>query len=384
MKQNLAEKTVMSLLVTRLRMSIPEIAQQLGIANSTIVGILGRLKKKGLATAGEAVPYGRGRPVVTYHLRLPCPVAAFVFDGTRLSGALFDEELRTKALNQVDFVEVAAFDQAISLIAGQLDKLLTETGVEKAKLAGISISANAVRLGRETLLSSVLPWANELLQGRLAEVTGTSVKVVNFPILLAEYQKISEFSVSSMVMFNVGDGISAHMAIANQIYEGASCLAGELGHLIVIPGGALCGCGRKGCLEAYCSGPAIYKQVISDLDSAVASGLELESVRKLSPRKAIELIWQSWCDKDTYTRALMDEVIDKLAWGLGMVLNLVDPEMVIFGGYLLENKSGWIDEIKRRSERWTVHMKQRKIQYECCHATMEDQLRAVGSNFYYD
>ena len=64
MRRNLAEKMVFSLLAMRTRVSVPEITKRLGVSNSTVVGIIRRLREKGIVVQGPAVPTGRGRPTV--------------------------------------------------------------------------------------------------------------------------------------------------------------------------------------------------------------------------------------------------------------------------------------------------------------------------------
>ena len=380
----ISEKLVLSFFSARLKATVPEISKHWSIPNSTVLGIINRLKKRGILTSGERTASGRGRPVLTYNLRLPSYVCGFIFDGTRLAGAMFDEQLHIRASETIEFKRVETLEQAVKLVSDQFDYLLDKSNVSKSKVSAVSFAINAVCVGKRLLVSSVLPWANSEFQEKLSEQLGVCVKLSSGPDMLANYQKIPSPVPKSVVMFKAGDGVSCHMILENKLFQGASSLSGEIGHAIINPDGPLCGCGRKGCLEAYCSGSAIYDQVINELQTGVKSVLNVNKLKDISPRKAIELIWQSWQDGDTYVRSCMNGVFDKLAWGLGMVLNLIDPEMVIFGGYVLQDKEDWIKVIKRRSKRWIVNNSQRNTVYQNCSAGLDEQLRAVASAFYYD
>jgi len=203
---------------------------------------------------------------------------------------------------------------------------------------------------------------------------------------LAEYQERllrRPVPPASLVELNVADGISAHTMVQGRPLLGSGCLAGELGHVTVEANGTLCGCGRRGCLEAYGCGPAICRQVADGLAAGVASCLDARSWAGVPPRAAIEQLWNAWQQGDTYVRAVMDAVLDRLAWGLGLVLNLFDPEIVAVHGYVLEGKGAWLAEIKRRAERWTLHAARRRNRVEFGLARLEDEMRVAACRFYY-
>jgi glucokinase len=172
------------------------------------------------------------------------------------------------------------------------------------------------------------------------------------------------------------------MIDAGQCLTGRHSLAGELGHVIVEPGGALCGCGRRGCLETIGTGPAIYRRAIEGLRHGVVSELQLADLEPLAPRAAIGHIWQAWERGDTFAHAMMDPVFDKLAWGLGLVVNLFDPDVIIAGGYVLRDRPEWVTEIERRAQRWILHAAKRRTALLPARASLEDELRVAACEFH--
>jgi len=130
-----------------------------------------------------------------------------------------------------------------------------------------------------------------------------------------------------MALFTLGSGIGGGVVIDGQVLHGAHGFAAELGHIIVVPGGRLCGCGQHGCAEAYASANSTVARATEALvqhpDSSLA---QLDQ-----PITAI--------DVEQHARrgdALAIEIFDGTAYYLALLsLNVravVDPQMVVLGG----------------------------------------------------
>jgi glucokinase len=112
----------------------------------------------------------------------------------------------------------------------------------------------------------------------------------------------------------IGTGIAAAYVVRGSTFAGAHGAAGELGHVIVRPGGPICGCGARGCLEAVASAAAVARRLKASAETvgaAIASGDERAAG-----------VWQ--------------EIVDALADGLLTAVTLFDPEVIVVGGGLAE------------------------------------------------
>ncbi|GAA1880576.1 ROK family protein [Asanoa iriomotensis] len=118
----------------------------------------------------------------------------------------------------------------------------------------------------------------------------------------------------------IGTGIAAAHVVDGRAFAGAHGAAGELGHIVVRPGGPVCGCGAHGCLEAVGSASALARRY-----SALAG----------SPRSAAEAAAAAASGDPVALRA-WDEVVDALADGLAIAQSLFDPAVVVVGGGLAE------------------------------------------------
>ena len=141
--------------------------------------------------------------------------------------------------------------------------------------------------------------------------------------------------VHSMVLFTLGTGIGGGIIIDERIIEGDNSHAGEIGHVrIALPEqGRLCGCGRRGCLEAYASATA----VVARTREAMAGGPIQTSLRKfvredeeneISSKEIFDAAEQG----DELAGKIVEETAYYLALGACSVMNTVDPEMIVFGG----------------------------------------------------
>lgn len=104
-----------------------------------------------------------------------------------------------------------------------------------------------------------LGWRNVKLAGPLERLTGLPCAMENDANMAAwgAYEIELNRKYDNVVALTLGTGIGSGLILGGKLYHGASGTAGEAGHVKIEPGGRLCGCGGKGCLEAYCGSHAI-------------------------------------------------------------------------------------------------------------------------------
>jgi predicted NBD/HSP70 family sugar kinase len=376
---------VFNYIASRLEVSAPELVNHTGIPNSTIAGILNRLVSRGYITPNGTEAGQRGRPSISYRVRLPRPICACMLDATQASAAVFDRDLRMRALEVQTFDRIKSLTAATSAINNALKQLRASLPGPTHQPRELALALNANMPDRQHLQSSVLPWAEQEIAKTFTRTLQMRVKIVP-PIvgLIAEKQRLNHPVPESFVRFRVGDGVSAHITIRGETYRGYASLAGELGHVTVDPSGPLCGCGRRGCLEAYCGGPALHARLLADLTSGVNTIIDRAKVAQSSPRVSIDILWEAWRKGDTYAHDFMRRVFDLLAPSLGSLMNLLDPEIILASGYVLENRPEWVEEVRRRTEQWTLYSPCRPIPLRMSEATSEDELRVTAIMYFYE
>ncbi|MCB9153108.1 MAG: ROK family protein [Caldilineae bacterium] len=139
-----------------------------------------------------------------------------------------------------------------------------------------------------------------------------------------------------MIGIFVGTGVGGGVIIDGQLHRGSRYSAGEIGHTIIVPNGPLCGCGKRGCLEAVASRTAIEREVNAALEAGYSSILSDLLGPSGKDRLTSGVIKSALEAGDT----LMTEVMTQVQFYLGLLtanlVNILDPEMVVFGGGVAE------------------------------------------------
>jgi glucokinase len=137
----------------------------------------------------------------------------------------------------------------------------------------------------------------------------------------------------------VGTGIGGGIVQDGHIYTGLTGTAGEVGHMIVSAGGRICGCGNRGCLEAYASRTAITRAIMSEIHHGRKSQLADEAASQLKQGEPIirsGLLADAIKHEDALTIEIVTEAADYLGYGLGSLINFYNPECIILGGGVIE------------------------------------------------
>jgi glucokinase len=132
-------------------------------------------------------------------------------------------------------------------------------------------------------------------------------------------------------MVTVGTGIGSGLVLDGRLYRGRHGLGGELGHMILIPGGDLCACGNHGCWEAVASGRAIGRLARQRIeggagaDVLAAAGGDVEAVTG-------ELVGEAAVAGSPFARDVLAEIGRLLGIGFANIVNIFDPELIVVGG----------------------------------------------------
>jgi glucokinase len=167
----------------------------------------------------------------------------------------------------------------------------------------------------KALLQERLQWPVLLLNDLTAAVWG-------------EHRIGAGAGVRDLAAVFVGSGIGCGLVLRGDLYEGADGVAGELGHIKVVPGGRLCGCGEHGCLEAYCGGRNLSARIVEGLAAGRSSSLIAEGPGPVSAG-ALE---REALAGDPFARELWEECVRLLATAIGNLITLLNPSRVILGG----------------------------------------------------
>ena len=158
-----------------------------------------------------------------------------------------------------------------------------------------------------------------------------------------------------------GTGIGGGLVVDGQVFRGANGTAGEIGHLIVQRGGALCSCGQHGCLEAYASRSAMARDLVmlANVGQAPtvrdAAGTRLKAVKSGLIARAVAAGEPAVC-------AVVDRAAHYLGIGIANCVNLFSPDVVVLGGGLVEKLGGgYVKQVDRSLRRHALEASARGV-----------------------
>jgi glucokinase len=173
------------------------------------------------------------------------------------------------------------------------------------------------------------------LRKRLAEVTGLPAVVDNDAnaAAWAEARYGAGAGHRNVLVVTVGTGVGGGFILDGRLFRGSTGIGGEFGHITVAAEGPVCGCGNRGCLEAVASGTALGR---AGRAAAEASPTGTMATLAGGPQQVTgEIVFAAAQAGDPAAIELFDRLGEWLGVGLGSLVTLLDPEVVVIGGGLI-------------------------------------------------
>ncbi|MDH7569008.1 MAG: ROK family protein, partial [Armatimonadota bacterium] len=193
--------------------------------------------------------------------------------------------------------------------------------------------------GRVRLSHHVPGWEGVPLRSLMHQRLGVPVVVDNDAnaATLGELHFGAGCGLKDLVYINIGTGIGGGLVLGGRLHRGISTAAGEVGHTIVQPGGPLCTCGHRGCLEALCAGPAIARRARALAHADPRLGAVMTAKAGGNPDQiSAEIAFDAAREGDAGGRRVLEETVEYLAIAVGNLLNLLNPQAVVLGGGVAE------------------------------------------------
>ncbi|MCG3180414.1 MAG: Glucokinase [Phycisphaerae bacterium] len=236
-------------------------------------------------------------------------------------------------------------------ICDVIEAAIHESGRPRSGLAGIGIGSPGPLdpYGGVLIDLANLPFKNFPIVERLRKKFKTEVILENDVNagLYGEYCFGSARDAHTVLGVFPGTGIGGAIIFDGRIHHGASGAAGEFGHMIYDPGGPLCGCGRRGCIEAFSGRPAIAGRLAAlavrgDAPHLAAdAGSDVRSIRSGAIARAIGA-------GDKRVEAVVREEAFRIGIVAASAVNLISPDRLVLGGGLVEEMGKlFVDEVTR-------------------------------------
>lgn len=281
--------------------------------------------------------------------------------GTNLRAAIVDVE-NGSVIHQMSIPTLArdGHEALMKRMAGLFMQIIEWAGLKKEDIGGVGIGVPGVldMEKGETLFLPNLPgtWPHVPLGDTITKLTGLPTVLLNDvrSITNGEWRFGAGQGVDTVAVFAVGTGIGGGLVLNGQLHLGIGGTGGELGHMTIDYSGPTCGCGNRGCLEAFASGPAIaamgMKAVTQGLTTRIGEMCEYD-LNRITP----ELIARAAQAGDQIAMEIYERAGFYLGIAAANVCVAVGPRRIIIGGGVAQVGDLLLDPIRRTlRERVTV------------------------------
>jgi predicted NBD/HSP70 family sugar kinase len=164
-------------------------------------------------------------------------------------------------------------------------------------------------------------------------------------ITYAEHIFGNHRNIKDVLIFQLGAGLGMGIILGGQVRRGMKWSVGEFGHIAITENDSLCYCGKRGCLESLASDYAL----VAKAKEAIKNGISTRIPEFAGPGGEItaEAICLAAADGDRLAHGMIEKVGYYIATGIANLLNVLGPELIIFGGNMVETSDVLLDCIKR-------------------------------------
>ena len=268
-------------------------------------------------------------------------VAGIDIGGTKLATVVADSTGHILSKVRKPTLAERGPEYALQLLFDMVRETVELAGLDQKSISAIGVSCGGPLDTKTGVVYSPpnLPgWDALPLKARLESEFQIPTTVENDAnaSALAEYRFGGGRGYDALLYMTMSTGIGGGIIINGQIYHGANDSAGEVGHQILLPDGPRCGCGKRGCLEALCSGPAIARRAQAAIRKqlkerrATATELLKQAGGSIETVKS-EHVLAAARTGDALALQLVNETAYYMGWGIANLVNILNPDIVLLG-----------------------------------------------------
>jgi len=305
----------------------------------------------------------------------------FDLGGTKMNAVLFDRKFETLARRKKKTRGAEGVAAGVERIRSTIEKLLEEGNIDRGRLGGIGVGCpGPLDLDEGVILAAPnLGWKDVQLKKILEKEFNCPVWICNDVDagVYGEFRFGAAVGARTALGIFPGTGIGGGMVYEGKIFRGrkSSCL--EIGHIPVVIDGAVCGCGRRGCLETVASRLALSAEIAKAAYRGQAphilrvAGTDLANIRSGTIREAIDA-------GDDVVEEIMRDGAKYLGMALAGAVNMLAPDIIVLGGGLVEALPKlYVDEVAKSLAKHVMPSYLKT--YELKSAKLGDDAGAMGA-----
>jgi len=305
--------------------------------------------------------------------------------GTKIAVGLISESGQVTMRRKVKTDALKGYPGVRDQIHSLVGTLLSEARTNSAGITriGIACAGQIDHATQKVLFSPNLNWTDAPLKRDVEAATGIQTSIENDVNAgtYGEWKFGFHEEASNVVGIFMGTGIGGGLILNGRLFRGSHGVGGELGHITLNPFGYQCRCGNRGCFEAYCGGSYIEERVRQRLTEGYRGQL-WDIVEGRAGSVHVGHIEQAYLLGDDLCTETWREVVEYLGAGLQSVANLINPDLIIFGGGVVRGTKRLIDEARLVMERRAMRASIADLKIE--RARLGDDATLLGAAFVMD
>src|SRR5665648_88185 len=325
-----------------------DVARATELSPATVTAITAELINEGFVYEKAAGDSSGGRPPILLAIN---PLGGYVV-GIKLMedyaiGALTDLEANILERHQLPLNKRTG-ENAVKVMAELVELLLTKGSIQRSKLIGVGVGLAGIVNSNHGILrqSPYFGWRDMPIRDSLKQILQVPVFIDNDvnTFTLAERWFGSGQGIRDFLTVTIGRGVGLGIVTNGQFYRGAGGGAGEFGHIVVDPEGPLCECGKRGCLEALVSDPALVAQA---QQAVGAAGLDfvvnnVDDLVHLSEKN------------ENFAMAILRRSGEIFGQSIANLINIFNPARVLISGEGVRNGELFFNAMKTAIQEYSM------------------------------
>ena len=262
-------------------------------------------------------------------------IAGIDLGGTNIKAVLVDRKFNIVNRAMVPTPFQKSPEMIFCRIIQVVEELLTEKSIDKSKLEGIGIGIPGLTDSRTNIAHEVkfLKWRNTDVAAPIHKHFGVPVFAENDGSIntLGEFYFGAGRGYKNIILLTIGTRLGGGIIINGELLYGHGYVAGEVGHMVIESNGELCVCGKRGCLESYCSGSAMIRyarKTVIDYPESVLLKYTNNDIFAING----EMISHGFDEGDKACVETINYFAEKLSIGLVNFIDIFNPGIIIIGG----------------------------------------------------
>lgn len=255
--------------------------------------------------------------------------------GTNLKAGLVDESGALLATAKTPLCWSSA-ESFVETLANLCIAAAKKTGIKKEEICavGMGVPGEVDRQQGRILYTCNIPLRDVPIAGLFHNYLDAPIYLDNDAncAALGEYYAGAGRGYQNIIVVTLGTGVGAGIILGGRLLRGANGAAGEVGHMVIVPEGHPCPCGRRGCWEQYSSAPALKRLTLEAMEQAPDSALWTHcqgDPKKIGGRSAFQVAREC---ADPAAVSVCRQYVSYLALGITNLVNIFQPELVCIGG----------------------------------------------------